>query len=95
MHLYKYTILSLQIFLMSFIIGNIINNSFEKLQHKYKIQPLFIAILQLFSIIVITFYIFKYNIYHNFFETYSPHVIFSSFLFSLQTNMIKTFNKFI
>lgn len=91
MHLYKYTISSLQIFLISFIIGNIINKYFEKLQYKYNIQPLFIAVLQLFSVIFITFYIFKYNAYYNFFEDYSPHFIFSSFLFSLQTNMIKTF----
>ena len=93
MHLYKYTVSSLQIFLISFIVGNLINKSFEKLQSKYNIQPLFIAVLQLFSIIFITFYIFKYNVFYNFFEDYSPHFIFSSFLFSLQTNMIKTFKE--
>jgi hypothetical protein len=93
MHLYKYTVSSLQIFLISFIVGNLINKTFEKLQSKYNIQPLFIAVLQLFSIIFITFYIFKYNVFYNFFEDYSPHFIFSSFLFSLQTNMIKTFKE--
>lgn len=91
MNLYKYTISSLQIFIVSFIIGNFINKVFKKLQVKYNILPVIAAFAQLFTIIYITYFIFRYQIYFNLFEQFSPHFIFSSFLFSLQTNMINNF----
>jgi hypothetical protein len=95
MHLYKYTISSLQIFIISFMMGHLINKFFTKLQIQYNIPPLTAGFAQLFSIIFITYFIFKYQIYFNLFEQFSPHFIFSSFLFSLQTNMINNFKQYI
>jgi hypothetical protein len=95
MNLYEYTLTSLQIFIICFLLGTLIDKQFEQLQIKYKLNPLISGFSQLLTIIIITYFIFKYHKYTKLFETYSPHLIFSSFLFGLQPNMIKNFKQLI
>ena len=83
---------SLQIFLLCFIIGSYVNNVFIIIQKRNpQINTFVIAVLQLITIISITYLLRKEKIFHSFFEEYSPNVLFSTFLVSLQTNMINNF----
>lgn len=93
MNFYEYTLTSLQIFLLCFILGTFVDNQFKKLQSNYNLSPLIAGFSQLFTIITITYFIYKNH--SKLFETYSPHLIFSSFLFGLQPNMINNFKKII
>jgi hypothetical protein len=95
MNLYQYTLTSLQIFILYFLLGSFIDKHFEQLQIKYKLNPLISGFSQLLTIIIVTYFIFKYHKYTKLFENYSPNLIFSSFLFGLQPNMIKNFKQII
>jgi hypothetical protein len=89
MNFIQYFSTSLYIFILCFIIGILIDTQFEKLQKIYKLHTLTSASLQLFTTISVTYILYKHSMFN--FESYSPHFIFSSFLFSLQTNMINNF----
>lgn len=95
MNLDIYIINSLVIFIFSFVFGIYINKFFEVLYNKYQNRELILALLQLFTIIFFTYFLHKYKLFNYTFEYYNPHILFSSFLFSLQTTMINTFKKYI
>ena len=85
---------SIKIFLLAFIIGKSIDNIFITIQKKtseYKINKIFYGISQLIFVILVSFYlhIFTNNQFGSELQIYSPTVLFSSFIFSLQTNMMK------
>lgn len=88
----KYTLKSIIIFTLCFSLGIIIDTEFSKIQAKNpEINPFFLAVIQLLTIISVTFILHKMKFYHIFFETYNPNILFSSFLFSLQSTMVKNF----
>lgn len=88
----KYTLKSIIIFTICFSLGIIIDTEFSKIQARNPdINPFFLAIMQLLTVISVTFILNKMNFYHIFFETYNPNILFSSFLFSLQSTMVKNF----
>ena len=85
---------SIKIFLVAFIIGKSIDNIFIIIQNKtstYKINNIFYGILQLIFVIFVSYYlhIFTNNQFSEELEIYSPSILFSSFIFTLQTNMMK------
>lgn len=88
----KYISTSLKVFIVCFVIGIIIDKIFYNIQLYFtNLPPLLLAFLQLFVIINITYLLYHYKLFGEFFETYSPHIIFSTFLFSLQTTMFNNF----
>ena len=88
----QYITNSLKVFIVCFIIGIIIDKIFYNIKmHFTNIHPLVLAFLQLFTIINITYLLHHYKLFSQYFETYSPHIIFSTFLFSLQSTMIDNF----
>ena len=88
----NYTLKSIVIFTLCFSLGIIIDAEFKKIQLKYpNSSPLFLAIMQLLTIISVTFLLHKMKFYYIFLETYNPNILFSSFLFSLQSTMVKNF----
>ena len=50
-----------------------------------------LAFAQLSTIIVVAYFLHRLNLFHSYFETYTPHVLFSSFLFGLQGTMVSNF----
>lgn len=85
---------SIKIFLLAFIIGKSIDNIFITIQKRtseYKINKIFYGIAQLISLILISYYlhIFTNNQFSDELQIYSPTVLFSSFIFAIQTNMMK------
>jgi hypothetical protein len=92
MNYQEYLIKSTRVFILCFFIGIYINNLFSKIQNQNsQLHPLILAFIQLLTIITITYILNYYNIFHTYFEEYAPNVLFSSFLLSLQTNMISNF----
>ena len=89
MNFYTYILTSLHIFVFVFILGTFIDKIFKKYQKKYNINQFISACLQLLIIITITYFIHLKS--SAMFEGYSPHIMFSSFLFGLQHNMINNF----
>jgi hypothetical protein len=88
----QYLSQSLKVFTVCFIIGIIIDKIFYNIKLQYtNLHPLFLAFTQLFVIINITYLLHHYKLFSQYFETYSPHIIFSTFLFSLQSTMIDNF----
>jgi hypothetical protein len=92
----SYLLKSLQVFIVCFLIGIFIDNQFHKLQES--IQPteqnyteLLIGFAQLITIISVTYILHITKFFHLYFEEYSPNVLFSTFLLSLQSNMIYNF----
>lgn len=94
MNLDIYIINSIIIFIFSFVFGIYINKIFEKLYDQYPDIELLLVFLQLFVIILLTYVLYKYKLLNFAFEYYNPHILFSSFLFSLQTQMINTLKKY-
>lgn len=91
-HFKTYFIASIKVFFLAFIIGKSIDNLFITIQQKYpKINKLIFGILQLIVIIILAYFlhIFTSNTFSIEMQIYSPHVLFSSFIFALQSNMIK------
>lgn len=95
MNLFQYTISSLQIFILCFLLGNAIDKIFYKLQNTYNLPPLIAGFGQLITIIFTTYFIFTHKLFSKLFEDYSPNLIFSSFLFGLQPNMINNFKQYV
>jgi hypothetical protein len=87
----EYVIESLKVFVFCFILGITIDKQFKFIQDNYNVNKVTLAICQLLTIITVTYIIYKYKIFRLFFESYSPHILFSSFLFSLQNTMIDNF----
>ena len=100
MNIGKYIINSLLVFTFSFVFGIYINKFFEYLHDQYKTYDLYgyldllLAILQLIFVIIFTYILHEYKLFSLTFEYYNPHIIFSTFIFSLQTKMITTFKKY-
>jgi hypothetical protein len=93
-NLKTYFTYSIKIFLLAFILGKSIDNIFIIIQKKtaeYKINKIFYGILQLVFVILVSFYlhIFTNNQVSDELQIYSPSVLFSSFIFAVQTNMMK------
>jgi uncharacterized protein YacL len=93
-NLNTYFTYSIKIFLIAFIIGKSIDNIFITIQKRtseYKINKIFYGIAQLVSLILISYYlhIFTNNQFSDELQIYSPSVLFSSFIFAIQTNMMK------
>ena len=89
-----YMIHSLRIFSVLFFVGMSIDKSFKKLQDYYSIpQSIFYGILQLFVCICISYllHISTSKTLDHELQVYSPSVVFSSFMMSLQTNMFINF----
>lgn len=87
MNFLTYLFTSIYVFILCFYIGTSIDQQFEKIQKQFNLTPLFAGFLQIFVIISITYILYQHTALHL--ESYSPHLLFSSFLFGLQTNMIK------
>lgn len=90
----NYFIESIKIFLLAFIIGKSIDNIFTRLQNKHSnINPIIFGIFQLIVVIIAAYYlhIFTSNQFSNEMQIYAPNVLFSSFIFTLQTNIMKNF----
>ena len=87
-----YLLHSLQVFIFCFLLGTFIDYQFHKYQEKLK-NPnrILIGFFQLIMIITITYILHSIKFFHSFFEEYSPNVLFSTFLLSLQSNMINNF----
>lgn len=85
----NYILQSLYVFSLSFIVGVIIDNAFTKLTKDYNQYAFILSCLQLVTIISVSYILHEYHF--NYSETYTPRVLFSSFLLSLQTNMITNF----
>lgn len=90
-----YIIKSLQVFILCFIFGTFVDNQFYIYQKNIiditKSQRLLLAFSQLFVIITITYLLNAVKFLNQFFEEYTPNVLFSTFLVSLQTTMIGNF----
>jgi hypothetical protein len=95
----EYVVKSMQIFFFCFILGIYVDKKFyeyqNSIQNIHQIQRVFIGLAQLFVIISITYVLHSIKFFHEFFEEYTPNVLFSTFLFSLQTNMIQNFKDFV
>ena len=96
MFYFEYLYKSLQVFILCFILGSLINNLFIKIQDYFNIpMHIIFGFLQLITIISVTYILHNVQFLEHFFEEYTPNVIFSSFLLSLQTNMLNNFKYFI
>lgn len=92
MHYTDYTLKSLQVFILCFILGTFIDNQFHKYQESNpNSNRTLLAFIQLVTIITITYILHTVQFLQQFFEEYTPNVLFSSFLLSLQSNMIDNF----
>lgn len=92
MYYIDYTLKSLQVFILCFILGTFIDTQFRKYQESTKEpNPILIGFIQLVTIISITYVLQTVQFLQQFFEEYTPNVLFSSFLLSLQSNMINNF----
>ena len=87
----EYFITSLYVFTLCFILGILLDKFFEQLTQTYKSYTFPLAILQLFSVISLSYVLHKYI----YLESYNPHVLFSTFLFSLQITMITNLKSFL
>lgn len=80
---------SISIFIITFFFGVLLDDQSKKIQEKYNLTPPVAAILQLFVFLSFVYFIQQYNLLHL--EVFLPHSIFSTFMFTLQTNMIQNF----
>lgn len=88
----EYTFKSIQIFILCFLLGTFVDTQFHRYQNTIKNpNKLLIGLLQLIVIISITYLLHSIQFLEQFFEEYTPNVLFSSFLLSLQSNMIYNF----
>ncbi len=96
MDYFEYLFKSLQVFILCFILGSLINNIFIKIQNYFNIPiSIVFGFLQLITIISITYILHNIQFLEQFFEEYTPNVLFSSFLLSLQSNMLNNFKYFL
>jgi hypothetical protein len=90
MNYIDYILQSLYIFSVCFFIGVVVDNYFSDLSKTVsKTTKIFYAIIQLLVIITISYLLHEYQF--KYIENYTPRVLFSSFLLSLQSNIITTF----
>lgn len=90
MNYFTYMRTSLYVFAVAFVVGTIINKMFIRIQSELEAPNLVvIALTQLFCIITIAYMLSNYDPI----EPYAPKFMFSSFLLSLQTNMISNFKE--
>ena len=85
----QYFIQSVTIFAVCFFFGTHIDSLFRKWTRQKIASPLILALSQLTTVICFSYLLHHY---HSNLETYTPHVLFSTFLLSLQTTMIANFN---
>jgi hypothetical protein len=85
----NYILQSLYVFSLSFVVGVVIDNTFIKLVKQYEKYSIILSLIQLVTIISVSYILHEYHF--NYSEMYTPRVLFSSFLLSLQTNMITNF----
>lgn len=88
----NFFIYSFYIFFITFFLGSFLNNFMEKQQKKYKLNPFISGCIHLLTILLLMYLFHKFHLLYLE-KFYSPHIIFSTFLFSLQTNMIVNFKK--
>jgi dolichyl-phosphate-mannose--protein O-mannosyl transferase len=87
-----YLVKSTKVFILCFFIGIYINKLFTKIQKQNsQLNPLILAFIQLLVVITVTYILHYSKFFNTYFEIYTPNVVFSSFLLSLQTNMISNF----
>lgn len=85
---------TLIVFISCLFLGIYINQIFYKYQRSLeKPNIILLSFLQLFTIISMSYFIYTHNSLHPYFESYSPSLLLSTFLFSLQSNMITNFNQ--
>lgn len=77
----NYILQSLYVFSLSFIIGVFIDNIFIKLTLKNEKYKFLLSVIQLITIVSTSYMLHEYHF--NYSETYTPRVLFSSFLLSL------------
>lgn len=87
----QYIMTSIEVFFIVFVIGTFIDHAFYKMQNIYKLSPLVCAVVQLLTIIIIAYPLYKLSHYYGVIEQYAPQALFSSFLIGLQPNMINNF----
>lgn len=96
-HYIDYLFKSLQVFIFCFTLGTLIDTQFRNYQNSIKninnSKKIFLAFLQLLIIISTTYFLHTVKFFHQFFEEYTPNVLFSTFLLSLQSNMISNFKE--
>lgn len=80
---------SISIFIITFFFGVLLDDQSKKIQDKYDLTPPVAALSQLFMFLSFVYVIQQYNVLHL--EIFLPNSIFSTFMFTLQTNMIQNF----
>ena len=97
MNINTYILHSLKIFFLAFTFGKSIDNIFIAIQKKYQgLNNILLGLLQLLTVIITSYYLhilttdeFSFDM-----QIQAPNVLFSSFIFSLQSNMLKNFAQF-
>lgn len=93
----QYFINSVVVFVVCYLCGTSIDNKFRQWTQQKAASPFVLACSQLTVIITLSYllhFFHNYFLFHYAFETYTPHVLFSTFLLSLQTTMIANFDTF-
>jgi hypothetical protein len=83
---------SLQIFILEFFFGMILNKIFNWIDINYpKIPKKLLGFAQLISIIALSYYLptISAKYWSDQEQIYTPSVLFSTFIFTLQTTMLK------
>lgn len=80
---------SVKIFILTFIVGILLDKKAGEIQKRYNLSPPVAGVSQLFAFLFIVYAIQQSGIIYL--ERYLPHTIFSTFMFTLQTNMIQNF----
>lgn len=91
----SYLIGGIKIFILVFILGKGIDETFDTIQKKYKIsRSNLYGLLQLFTVITIAYIIHKLspNKTSVEFQIYNPTVLFSSLILNIQNTMFYNFN---
>ncbi len=87
-----YIFYGLYIFFITFFLGSYLNNFMIIQQKHYSLSPFISAFIHLLTTILLMYLFHRFHLLYLE-DFYSPHIVFSTFLFSLQTNMILNFKK--
>jgi len=96
MQINTYILHSLKIFFLAFTFGKSIDNIFTAIQKKYYgLNNISFGLLQLLTVIITSYYLHMLTTYKFSvdMQIQAPNVLFSSFIFSLQSNMLKNFSQ--
>ena len=96
MHINTYILHSLKIFFWAFTFGKSIDNFFTAIQKKYDgLNNISFGLLQLLTVIITSYclHILTTDQFSIDMQIQAPNVLFSSFIFSLQSNMLKNFSQ--